>query len=269
VNSKRGARLTDLYVRALAGALLSLLTVFGARRKRTLSTSGAVASTLIGTVAVAAGWSWGILLLSFFTAASALSNLGARQKAERAGAIVEKSHERDAAQVLANGGVFAVAALGHIFIASPVWYAMAAGAVAASASDTWATEIGILAAKEPISIVTRKRVPTGTSGGITLVGSLAGVGGAFFIAVVATLANWPVALTAVALGGVAGALADSVLGGTLQARRWCDVCAKGTERLRHSCGTPTRLVGGLAGLDNDLVNAVCSGVGALVALVLS
>ena len=84
----------------------------------------------------------------------------------------------------------------------------------------------------------------------------------------ATLANWPVPFAAVALGGMAGALADSILGGLVQARRWCDLCAKSTERLVHSCGTPTRQVGGIAGFDNDLVNAVCSGFGALVALLL-
>jgi uncharacterized protein (TIGR00297 family) len=234
-----------------------------------LSTSGAVASTLIGTVAIAAGWSWGVLLLLFFAASSALSKLGEHQKAERVAEIVEKGDERDATQVLANGGVFAAAAVGQILLPSPVWYAMGAGALAASAADTWATELGVLAGQEPISIVSGRRVPAGTSGGITLMGSLAGIGGALFIAVGTTLANWPVTLTAVALGGVAGALADSLLGGTLQARRWCDVCAKGTERLVHSCGTATRPAGGLAGFDNDLVNAVCSGVGALVALLLS
>ena len=258
-----------MYVRALAGAVLSLLAVFGARRTRILSTSGAVASALIGTAVVAAGWSWGALLLAFFVSASALSKLGEPRKTERVATIVEKGDERDAAQVLANGAVFAAAALGHILLSSPVWYSVAAGALAGSAADTWATEVGTLADKDPISIVTRKQVPTGTSGGITLVGSLAGVAGALFIAVAATLANWPVTLTAVALGGVAGALADSLLGGALQSRRWCDVCAKGTERLVHNCGTPTRLVGGVAGFNNDLVNAVCSGVGALVALLLS
>ena len=138
-----------------------------------------------------------------------------------------------------------------------------------SAADTWATEVGTLAGGEPVSIISRKRVPTGTSGGVTVAGTVAAVAGALFIAVAATLARWPVAFAAVALGGVAGALADSVLGGTIQARRWCDVCAVSTERLVHSCGTTTRPAGGLAGFDNDLVNAVCSGVGALVALLLS
>jgi uncharacterized protein (TIGR00297 family) len=255
--------------RALIGAGISLLVVIGARNTRTLSASGAFAAASIGTLAVAAGWTWGLLLLSLFVSASGLSKLGERKKNERVGSIIDKGVERDATQVFANGGVFAAAALGQLLLPSPIWFAIAAGALAASAADTWATEVGTLAGGEPFSIISRKRVPAGTSGGITFVGTVAGVAGALFIAVVATLARWPVPFTAITLGGVGGALADSVLGGTLQARRWCDVCAMSTERLVHNCGTTTRPAGGLAGFDNDLVNGVCSVAGALIASLLS
>jgi uncharacterized protein (TIGR00297 family) len=255
--------------RAVAGVLLAVSVAFVARRTRTLSMGGAVTAAVVGTLAVAAGWSWGFLLLSHFIAASALSKLGERKKAELVGPVVQKSGERDARQVLANGGVYALAALGYLVFASPIWYAVGAGALAASAADTWATEVGTLAGGEPVSIISAKQVPPGTSGGISLVGTLAGAGGALFIGAVAALANWPVPLAAVALGGMAGALADSLLGAVLQARRWCDVCAKSTERLVHSCGAPTRHAGGVAGFDNDAVNAVCSGLGALVAILIA
>jgi uncharacterized protein (TIGR00297 family) len=255
--------------RALIGGALSVIVAVAARSMRGLSTSGAIASVAVGTISIAAGWSWGALLVAFFVSASALSAMGQRQKAERVGSIIVKVGERDAAQVLANGGVYAVAALGFLVAPASIWYAIGAGALAASAADTWATEVGTLAGGDPRSIISGARVPPGTSGGVTLLGTAAGVGGALFIAAGATLANWPVALAAVALGGVAGALADSVLGATLQARRWCELCAQYTERLVHSCGTVSRRAGGLDGLDNDAVNAVCSGVGALVALLLS
>ena len=209
------------------------------------------------------------MLLSFFVSGSALSKIDERRKAERVGSMVEKGGERDVRQVLANGGVFAAAALGQVLLPLPAWHALGAGALAAAAADTWATEVGTLAKADPVSIVSGKLVPAGTSGGVTVIGSAAGAAGALFIAVVATLANWPVSFAAVALGGVAGALADSLLGGTLQARRWCDVCARTTERVVHNCGTATRPAGGLAGFDNDAVNAVCSAVGALVAWGLS
>src|SRR5258706_11550529 len=81
-----------------------------------------------------------------------------------------------------------------------------------------------------------------------MVGTAAGVGGARFIGVVAALANWPARFAAVALGGVAGALADSVLGATVQSRRWCELCATATERLLNKCGPPTRQGGGVGGV---------------------
>jgi uncharacterized protein (TIGR00297 family) len=261
--------LKEVLARAIAGGLLAVTVALVARRTRTLSTTGAVMGAVVGTLAIAAGWSWALLLLSMFVSGSALSKLGEQKKAELVGAVVQKSGERDARQVLANGGVYALAALGSLVFPSPMWYALGAGALAASTADTWATELGTLFGGEPVSIISATKVPPGTSGGITLLGTTASAGGALFIAAGATLANWPIPFAAVALGGIAGALSDSVLGATLQARRWCDACAKPTERLVHSCGTPARYAGGLAGFDNDAVNAVCSLVGALVALLLS
>jgi uncharacterized protein (TIGR00297 family) len=240
-----------------------------ARSTRTLSNSGAVAGALVGTICIAAGWSWGVLLISLFVSASALSRIGETQKAARTGSVVEKGGERDAAQVVANGGVFAAAALAQLVFPSPLWFAVGAGAVAASTADTWATEIGTLAARDPFSILSGRRVPAGTSGAITLIGCVAGAAGALFIAAEATFANWPVSFAAVAVGGITGALADSLMGATVQARRWCDLCAAPTERRVHGCGMPTRHSGGLERLDNDVVNAVCSAVGGLIALGMS
>jgi len=265
----RSSQLREVLARAVAGGLLAVSVALVARRSRTLSTSGAVTAAVVGTLAIAAGWSWGFLLLSHFAAASALSKLGEGKKAELVGPVVQKGGERDARQVLANGGMYALSALGYLVFPSPVWYALGVGALAASSADTWATEVGTLAGGEPVSIVSARRVPPGTSGGVTLVGTMAGIGGAVFIGAVATLTNWPVHFAAAALGGMAGALTDSLLGAVLQARRWCDLCAKSTERLVHNCGTPTRHAGGIPGFDNDAVNAVCSGVGALVVLLIS
>jgi uncharacterized protein (TIGR00297 family) len=256
-------------MRLIAGAVASAITAFGARKMRALSRTGAIAAFVVGTAAVVAGWSWAALLIAYFAAATILSKAGEGTKANRIGSIVDKGDERDATQVFANGGIFALAAVAGSIMHSSAWFAIGIGALAASAADTWATEVGTLVGNEPISIVSGRRVPAGTSGGITLAGSLAGIAGALFVAAGATLARWPVTFTAVALGGIAGALSDSLLGATLQSRRWCDVCEKGTERLVHDCGNRTRRIGGVGGMDNDAVNAICSVVGALITLLLS
>ncbi len=255
--------------RAILGALVAAAVAFAARRIGSLSLSGAIAATIAGACAIAAGWSWGIILLAFFIVSTALSRLGDAKKGEIVGAVMGKGGTRDASQAIANGGISVAAAIAFLVSASPVWYAVGIGALAASAADTWATEVGTLAGGAPILITTGERVPPGTSGGITLLGTLAGIAGALFMAAAALAAGWPVLFLATAAGGVAGMFVDSILGATLQARRLCEPCGRFTERAVHGCGTPTKHAGGIKGFDNDAVNLVCSGVGGLIALALS
>lgn len=227
---------------------------------------------MVGVFSFLASWRWGVLLILYFLSASALSRWGARRKEVAARGMVEKGGARDALQVLANGGVFALAALLSLFFPghSERWMALGAGALASSASDTWATEIGTLVGGTPRSILGGAPVPLGMSGGITTLGTLAAAAGALFVAFVALALAWPtrVALAAI-IGGGAGSTLDSLLGATLQQRRWCDCCARATERVIHDCGTSTRRAGGVGWLDNDVVNFVCTAAGGLIALVIT
>ncbi len=249
-----------------SGLVVAIVIAAAARRARALSMSGAVAATLVGTAAVAAGWDWGALLVAFFVASSLLSRVRREQKRAAAAGIVGKGDERDAVQVLANGAVFALAATAYVAAPGVAWQAVGAGALAAATADTWATEIGMLAPRAPRSITSFRVVPPGTSGGVTMLGFLGGVLGAAFIELAALMLGWPQnVVVAVLAGGVAGSLADSLLGGLLQHRRWCDACQVATERLVHTCGNPTRPAGGIRWLDNDAVNAACTVIGAAVA----
>lgn len=204
-------------------------------------------------------------MIGFFITGTLLSRYRSDRKAERTASVVEKGGRRDAWQVLANGGVFAAAAAMSIVDASPTWMALGAGAIGAAAADTWATEIGVLSAAAPRSILTGRPVTTGQSGGVTLTGTLAGAVGAVAMAVIALLAGWgnSVAIAAV-IGGIGGCTLDSIIGAAGQVRRWCDRCNANTERPVHDCGTTTLVVGGLPWLDNDAVNAVSSAFGALL-----
>ena len=255
-----------MLARAVTGFALAGGIALAARRTRSLSPSGALVAVVVGTVCIAAGWSWGILLIAFFLTSSALSRWRGDVKARRTAMMVAKGGERDARQVLANGGVFAAFAGLTLTAPSEAWLVVGAGALAAATADTWATEIGSLSSVPPRSIVSGQRVVPGTSGGVTVLGSAASIAGAGFIAALAWMVGWPAAATLGAVaGGVAGSLADSMVGATLQARRWCPECSVGTERPEHSCGTATVHAGGLRWLDNDGVNVLAGGVGALVA----
>lgn len=255
-------------IRVAIGVAISIAISLLARRRRALTRSGAIASTVIGTAAISAGWSWGALLFSLFISVTALSEFRAAEKSTRLGGLLEKGSERDAAQIVANGAVFTIAAIGSLISPGDGWHAIAVGALSFSAADTWATEIGTLAQNDPVSIVTGRRVPAGTSGGVSLPGSVGAVAGALFIGTEAVFAAWPVSLAAVALGGVLAAFADSLIGATLQAKRFCPHCGKQTERAVHDCRTTTTFAGGIPWLDNDAVNALCSAIGALIVLLL-
>lgn len=262
-----------MIARALAGLLIALTVALAARRAHALSVGGATAAIVVGVIAVAAGWAWGALLIAYFVASIALSRLRSAEKEARTGDVVAKGGARDAFQVVANGGLFAVMALGGAALApdsltARVLTAAALGALAASTADTWATEIGSLAARPPRSILTWRPVAPGTSGGVNLPGMLAMIAGAAFIAYGGRALALEVPVAAVVIGGFLGAIADSVVGATLQDRRWCDTCQKSTERLVHGCGTPTRHAGGITVVDNDLVNLIATFAGAAIAALL-
>jgi uncharacterized protein (TIGR00297 family) len=138
--------------------------------------------------------------------------------------LSRRSTARNERQVIANGGIAALAALAGNW----TWFA---GALAAATADTWATEIGRHSPTPPRLISNGTPVPAGTDGGITLLGTTGGIAGAAFIGglsvVLGPRAVGP-GLThpgwfAVSVGtaGVAAMLIDSLLGATLQGRlRW-------------------------------------------------
>jgi uncharacterized protein (TIGR00297 family) len=226
-----------------------------------LTRGGAIAAAAVGGLLLGFGGIPGFALLSFFFLSGSILTYGrTRLRPQRPG------RGRTWRQVVANGGVAAVGAL--LIARSPeLGWAVVTGAIAAALADTWGTEIGAKARRPPRLITTGRPVPPGTSGGITLLGTLAGVLGAGLLAALAVAMGVPPAgALAGAVGGVAGTLGDSLLGATVQGMYRCDVCGADTERSVHRCGTPSRLVRGYGWIDNDVVNLLATAIGAGVAV---
>lgn len=247
----------------LAGIALAAVVAVAAWRAHALSRSGALAAWIVGACVFAAGgWPYAAVLFAFFIPSTLLSRLGRARK--RALVDVGKHGARDAWQVAANGGVAALCAvLAAAAHAGPIAAAFA-GAFAAAAADTWGTEIGTLAKGRPRSILTFRKLPTGLSGGVTPAGSAAEAAGAVLVGLVAWglgIAPW----WAVAAGGMAGALADSILGAFAQDLRYCDACGRACETDPHACGARTRTIRGAAWMGNDAVNACATAIGAVAA----
>ena len=148
-----------------------------------------------------------------------------------------------------------------------------AGALAAATADTWATELGVLSSEPPRSIITGKPVAPGTSGGITRRGMAAATLGALALGTVfwalegfrRSLAWLPLIAC---IAGLAGSVADSLLGAAWQGVRYCPTCQAETERRVHNCGTMTVPLRGLRWLNNDGVNFIATLTGSLTALIL-
>ncbi len=251
------------------GAAAAATIAFVAYRTRSLDRGGALAAFVVGTVTYGAlGPPGAAILLAFFITSVSLSRVG---RARKRVALVDvgKTGARDAAQVLANGGVAALCALlAHVL--APRYALAFAGAFAAATADTWGTEIGTLARRAPRSILTFKPIATGLSGGITLPGTLAEIAGAATIALVARASGAFDLRAAIAIGiaGIVGALADSALGASVQALRWCPQCLRATEREPHGCGANTTPLRGLSWFGNDAVNTAATLAGASIAFVL-
>jgi uncharacterized protein (TIGR00297 family) len=235
-------------------------------RRRALSLDGAVAATLVGASTFGfGGLPAGLSLVAFFVTGSALS-----RRREVPGEIPSaKGHRRDAVQVAANGGVAALASVLAATGCGPARGA-ALGALAAAAADTWASEIGVRSPTPPRSIVNAEIVPPGASGGVTPLGwGAAGAGAALVGATWALADDRRASWVWLALGaGLAGSLADSLAGATLQASYRCDVCSQQFEAGGLHCGAPRRLVRGRAWITNDVVNGIGTAAGGLVGALL-
>ncbi|MDP4220153.1 MAG: DUF92 domain-containing protein [Bacteroidota bacterium] len=202
-------------------AFLAALAISGiAFKLGMLSVSGMIAAALTGGVIFAfGGISAAVLLMTFFVSGSLLGRLN-RSKGER----------RDWKQVLANGFVPALAviviAFRHDLREEITLFFL--GALATAMADTWATEIGTRFGKKFYNIFTFRPTHRGPSGAVSVIGLCASLCGALVIALLSLirfLDTDPLCglvlikvIPVVTIAGTAGALLDSMIGATIQAK---------------------------------------------------
>lgn len=263
--------ISEWWIRIALGIIGSGLIGYIAYRKQSLSLSGMLSAIIMGTGFVLFGEPiWFSLLIVFFLS-STLWSKWKRSVAVKSAAEggYEKGGRRDAGQVWANGGIGLLLCIGHAIMPYEGWVYAYIGVMASVTADTWATEIGALSKSQPISVITWKRVRTGTSGGITWLGSLASLAGATLIGLISSLymqLDYRY-IVAGAIAGFAGAMIDSIMGATLQVMYRCESCGKNIERNTH-CGVKAQYSRGLPWMNNDRVNGISSVSGGLVALLL-
>jgi uncharacterized protein (TIGR00297 family) len=261
----------------LALGELAIVIVFAlvAIRAKALDRGGFLASVAVGyAIFLGGGWQWFVVIASFFVLGVGFTWYKYEYK-KKLGGAQEKGGARNWPNILANGGVAAVFGLAELLLGGATFAVLYLGAMSAAASDTVATELGLLN-KTPPRLITHltTRVAPGTSGGVTRLGlagsllaSLAIGAVAASLGIIGKFSPFFVVFLAV-VGGVSGSVADSLIGATLQRKGVCVVCGSPSENLTH-CGKPTEKRSGYFFIDNNIVNLLATIVGAGVSLALA
>jgi len=233
-----------ILIMAIAGYFSRLLTI-----------SGAAAAFVVGSLIALGLGVKGLIILGLFFCSSSLWSKIKSTKKERAEELLLKGSQRDWQQVVANGGLAALSSAIYYFTDDFFWIIGFCICLAASNSDTWASEIGSMSKREPIDIKSFRRVARGTSGAVSLLGTFAAAAGSFLIAFGAFI-FFRLQLDEclfIFILGFSGNIIDTLLGAFVQASYQCPHCGLKTEKIIH-CGQNTRLMKGYSILNNDVVN---------------
>ena len=190
-----------------------------------LTASGAVSSFAVGMIIGGLGSIGWLVTLIVFTFMGFFVTKFRFQLKEKRGLQEGKKGERTYRNVLANGLIPTIVAVLAFTLGEQD--AELAGlafisAISVAASDTAASELGVLSPKAYL-ITTGRRVPPGTDGGVSALGTASCI----LAAAVASLTGWiiifphnildPLLLIPVTMG-VTGCMIDSVIGATLERR---------------------------------------------------
>ncbi|HYK93316.1 MAG TPA: DUF92 domain-containing protein [Thermoplasmata archaeon] len=193
--------------------------------------AGVVAAVFASLIVVLVGWPFFALLVLFVIASVLATRYGFEEKRRKN--VHEGTHgERGITNVLAHvlipAGLAIVATLAPSILPPAALAVLFTAALAFGSADTFASEFGVLSGAAR-SILTGRKVPAGTNGGVSAIGELWAVVGALTTGIVGyiflVMAGAPVPSTAVLVGGASiagfvGCQVDSVLGETLENRGW-------------------------------------------------
>ena len=205
------------------------------------------------------GLKWAVPIIVFFFLSSILSTIRGK-KNKNVELYFEKPNQRDQYQVFANGGISGLLVILSQFIKPELLYYIYVSSIAAVCADTWATEIGTMWKTRTINILSFKEEEQGTSGAISLNGMLGSLLGAVMISLSSLYWIRPDKLYYLyftAAAGLFGSIVDSIIGASVQAQYYCEVCGKITEKKFH-CFRNANKIKGISWLNNDVVNFITS-----------
>ena len=190
-----------------------------ARWVRGVSVSGAIAGAVVCFLLyVGAGPGAFVALVSVFALTWISTRFGYRRK-EKLG-TAEQPDGRTALQVLANLAVAASCAALSALTGKAVFLLAVSAALSEAAADTVSSELGQARSAKARLITTWEEVPAGTDGGVSWIGTLAGIAAATAVSLVCAFTGLvPIRWLGISIAGaLAGMLTDSYLGALLERR---------------------------------------------------
>jgi uncharacterized protein (TIGR00297 family) len=226
-----------------------ILLLFAAYYYGSLSRSGFYGALIMGIIVTLIG-SWRFLfpLAAFFILSSLLSKI-----VKNTSFYQTKGSARDIVQVYANGGIALLICIFDFIQPNAINFFLFLASISAAMSDTWATEIGKISKKRPLSIVNFIPMDHGLSGGITRIGIIGSLLGSslfgFTIWCVIPIPSFIV--YGIILCGFVGSIFDSLLGATIQAKYETQ-----TGEIIESSQEGSVFISGISCVNNDMVNLI-------------
>lgn len=203
--------------------LLLLVGVAVSIWRKKLTIPAALTGGVAGWLVFAGGGYTGLLMLAtFFILGTVATSWHARHLPgpppdHEKGSVAQST--RTTGQVLANGGVAALAGLGIICFPQhkPLLEIAMAASLSSATADTLSSELGMIYGRNYYNILTGRRDQRGLDGVISLEGTLIGVVGSAIIALLYESGHtWNNSFWIIILSGTAGNLTDSILGAALE-----------------------------------------------------
>ena len=184
-----------------------------------LTLGGGLTGGLIASIVfIGAGYN-GLLMLAAFFIFGTATTWWKKVEKQAFKSRNDQSGKRNLGQVLANGGIAALAGLLAYLIPSQagLFRLMMAASLSSAMADTLSSELGMIYGHSFYNIVSFKKDEKGLDGVVSLEGTAIGIAGSIIVALIYALGfGWNMQVLFIVFAGTIGNLSDSVLGALLE-----------------------------------------------------
>lgn len=201
--------------------VLLVAIIFYSIRKGKLTIAGVITAALTGCLVFLGFGLKGIAIMGAFFLLGNMATSWKMNTKSKLGLTEHTGGQRNASQVMANGGIAAALGILSSLFPSyhPVLFLMMASSLSSATADTLSSELGTLYGRGFYNIISFRKDKRGENGVVSLEGTIIGIFGSAIIAsIYALTTGWNVDFFVIIIAGTIGNIVDSILGATLENR---------------------------------------------------